>query len=80
MQRTQIQLTDEQLSKLRRAAAARGISVAALIREAVDRELLDEADLSTRWERALSVVGKHQGDPANVSEDHDEYLADAFAE
>jgi Arc/MetJ-type ribon-helix-helix transcriptional regulator len=79
MIRTQIQLTEDQARRLKRAAAGRGVSVAHLIRDAVDRAL-EENDRDARWDRALAVVGKFHGDSANVSEDHDRYLADAFDE
>ena len=77
--RTQVQLTDEQSARLRAMSAERGVSIAALIREAVDRSLRDvsrEAD----WSLARSVVGKYRdrGGATDVSTNHDEYLADAY--
>ena len=57
MIRTQIQLTERQARELKRRAAERGVSMATLIREAIDR-MLEEGDSSGRWQRALSVVGK----------------------
>ena len=77
--RTQIQLTEAQAEGLRRVAAKRGVSLAALIREGVDHTL-EAADRDVLWERAFAVVGKYV-DPepgANVSEDHDLYLAEAY--
>lgn len=81
MIRTQVQLTETQAEKLRRIAAARGVSMAAVIREAVDR-LPDRDDRRERWARALAAVGKgHDRDGAtDVSVRHDEYLADIYAE
>jgi predicted DNA-binding protein len=80
MVRTQIQLTDEQARRLRRLAAERGISMATLVREGVDR-VLDQEDREERWRRALSVVGKYKsGDNANVSEEHDRYLEEIYGD
>jgi Ribbon-helix-helix protein, copG family len=79
MVRTQIQLTEDQMMRLRLASAERGVSIAALIRDAVDRALAE--DLGTGdWERALSVVGKYRdiGGATDVSTRHDDYLADAY--
>jgi len=76
MVRTQIQLTEEQAEKLKRLAAQRGVSMAAVLREAVDG--LPAGDDEARWERALSVIGIASGDGANVSEEHDRYLEEAF--
>jgi Ribbon-helix-helix protein, copG family len=77
--RTQIQLTEEQLARLRSASALRGLSIAALIREAVDRSLEYESR-ERLIERALAVVGKYRDieGATDVSERHDDYLADAF--
>jgi Ribbon-helix-helix protein, copG family len=83
MIRTQIQLTEEQAVKLRRLAAARDVSMAELIRDAVDR-LPDRDDRAERLNRALAVVrrgGFHDVEGrTDVSARHDEYLEKIFAE
>ncbi len=81
MIRTQIQLTEEQAAKLKRLAAARDVSMAEVIREAVDR-LPDRDDPAERWARALSAVGigHDKGGKTDVSVRHDEYLAEIFEE
>ncbi|MBI2237243.1 MAG: ribbon-helix-helix protein, CopG family [Actinobacteria bacterium] len=81
MIRTQIQLTEDQAARLRRIAAERGVSIAEVIREAVDR-LPDPHDRAERWARALAAVGKgHDREGAtDVSVRHDDYLAEAYGE
>ena len=54
--------------------------MAALIRDAVDRIVIDGEDPEARWARAVKVIGSAQGQGGNVSEDHDRYLAEAFAD
>ena len=82
MERTQISLTEEQAVRLRRIARSRGTSMAALIREAVDRVLPDEdsPSMDERWRRALAALGSAKGGAANVSEEHDRYLDGAYAD
>ena len=75
MIRTQIQITREQLNRLRAAAAKRDISIAALIREAVDHHLSGAESESPR-ERALRSVGGFRSGQRDVSDDHDRYLAE----
>lgn len=79
MERTQIQLTPEQAEKVRRAAADRGISMAAFIRAAIDEQLASE-EQARRRERAIASVGGFRSGRGDVSKRHDDYLADAFAE
>ena len=78
MIRTQIQLTEEQARELKRIAAERGISVAALIREAVERTVSVDSG-PARWRRALAVVGRFGSGKKDISGDHDRYLAGDFA-
>ena len=78
MIRTQIQLTEEQARHLRRIAAERGISVAALIREAVERMVAVDPG-PARLERALSAIGRFASNRRDISTEHDRYLADDFA-
>ena len=52
--------------------------MAALIRDAVDRMYGPGADDATRWQRALASIGGFRSDRSDVSERHDDALADAF--
>lgn len=81
MIRTQIQLNETQAAKLKRIAAARGVSMAEVIREAVDR-LPDRDDRDERWTRALAAVGKgrDRDGATDVSIRHDDYLAEIYAQ
>jgi len=82
MERTQISLEPEQADRLRRLAKARGVSMAHLIREAVERTYGGALAPPTRaelWESAMSAVGSGHGDGANVSENHDDYLDEIYA-
>lgn len=77
MVRVQVQLTEAQLSAIRRAARDRGISNAAVIRELVEQRLV--ADDEARRARALSVVGKYRsGKPNTTSVDHDAALDEIY--
>lgn len=81
MIRTQIQLTEDQATAAKHLAAERGVSLAEVVREALDHELQGESR-NARWERALSVIGKFrdpQG-PGDVAERHDDYLAEIYEE
>lgn len=81
MIRTQIQLTEEQSRKLKRIAARKGISVAEVIRRSLDRVLAsdDLPDQEESRRRARSVFGAFQDAAADVSENHDRYLSEAFS-
>jgi Arc/MetJ-type ribon-helix-helix transcriptional regulator len=81
MIRTQIQLTEDQAAKLKRLAAERDVSMAEVIREAVDR-LPDRNDRAERFARAIAVIragGFHDIEgKTDVAVRHDEYLADIY--
>lgn len=77
VERTQISLTSAQARELRRLSRQRGTSMAALIREAVDRTY-GGGDEEARWRRALDAVGGYRSDRSDVSERHDDFLADAL--
>jgi hypothetical protein len=79
MVRTQIQLTEAQAAGLRRVAARRGVSLAAVIRDAVDRAL-EQENRAALWERAFEVVGKYRDreGATDVSERHDDYVVEAY--
>ncbi len=83
MERTQISLEPEQADLLRRLAQERGVSMAHLIRDAVDityGSTLAPPTRAERWERALSAIGAGAGDGAAASADHDRYLDEAFSQ
>ena len=77
MIRTQISLTEKHMTRLRRAASARGVSIASVIREAVDRSVPDEgADRLARQQRAFKLAGAFSSGHSDTSERHDEVLAE----
>ena len=80
MMRVQIQLTSEQVRRVRAVARDRGISVAAVVREALDRFLDEPSSREAVWQQALSVVGKYRGDGRGVAVEHDRYLEEAYAD
>ena len=82
MIRTQIQLTEEQAKAIKTLAMKRNTSVAELIRRSVD-ELLQKAvgaDLAERRRRALAAAGRFHSGKADISTNHDDYLAQAYQE
>jgi hypothetical protein len=78
VERTQISLTPGQAQELRRLARKRKTSMAALIREAVDRAYLPDSSTEARWHQALAAVGGFRSGRSDISERHDEELAEAF--
>ncbi|GIW20817.1 MAG: hypothetical protein KatS3mg065_1113 [Chloroflexota bacterium] len=79
MHRIQIQLTDEQATALRRLARRRGVSIAALIREAT-QELIERGDVdAARRARAREVVGRYASGRGDIAREHDRELEDLFA-
>ena len=80
MVRTQIQLTEEQYSKLKELAHRKGISISEVIRRSVDNIIASDT-LPNRDEmraRARTVFGAFQDDKSDVSENHDIYLSEAY--
>jgi hypothetical protein len=78
VERTQISLTDEQARRLRDLARRRHTSMAALIRDAVDRAYPPPAEADDRWERALSAIGGFHSGLSDVAVEHDRELGEAF--
>lgn len=80
MVRTQIQLTERQAQGLKSLAAARGVSMAELIRESVDRLLESDpvVDLEERRRRAIAIAGKFRSGVSDLGINHDQYLAEAY--
>jgi hypothetical protein len=80
MVRTQIQLTEDQAKALRKLAITSHLSVAELIRRAVDTMIKSRVtiDPDERLKRALEIVGKFSSGKRDISRKHDAYLADAL--
>ncbi|MBI3471898.1 MAG: ribbon-helix-helix protein, CopG family [Candidatus Solibacter usitatus] len=80
MIRTQIQLTDDQLTALRRLSSIHGKSTAELIRNAIDQYLAGKHLTKTqdRIERAIRVAGRFASGLTDVSAGHNRHLAEAF--
>jgi hypothetical protein len=78
MERTQVSLTSEQMAGLRRRARERDMSIAALLREAVDNLLLAE-QRDQAVELALSAIGGFRSTTTdNISADHDRFLDEIY--
>ncbi|MFA6107958.1 MAG: ribbon-helix-helix protein, CopG family [Candidatus Latescibacterota bacterium] len=81
MVRTQIQLTQEQARLAKQLAAERRVSMAEIIREALDGALRSRAEIPSRDERvhrAMEAAGRFRSGSADGSVRHDDYLADAY--
>jgi hypothetical protein len=73
----QIQLTEAQAQRLRRMARHRGVSAAALVREALDRALGAPDASEEAWQRAIAAMGRFEGPGGSVATDHDDWFAEA---
>lgn len=79
MVRTQIQLTEAQARAVRRMAAERDVSMAEVIRDAVD-QLVGRPDHEARRQAAIGAIGGFRSGSHDVGSRHDEHLAGAFGE
>lgn len=77
MVRTQIQLTEEQACGLKALASQRGISLAELVREGVER-ILKENRREELWQRSFQLAGSFTDTASDVSGNHDHYLEEAY--
>lgn len=75
MVRTIVQLTEEQAARLERAARRRGVSKAAVVREALD-VVLERGEEDPVAERALRAAGCGASALRDLGERHDDYLAE----
>ena len=80
MIRTQVQLTEQQLLRLRALAAERGSSISELVRNGVDHILghAERAEHGDRVQRAIAAAGRFHSGRADVARRHDAYLATAY--
>lgn len=78
MIRTQISLTEDQMARLRAEARRRGVPIASVVRDAVDRVVpADPGDRRARFERALAVIGRFDSGTGDVAATHDDIAGDA---
>ena len=80
MIRTQIQLEDRQMAALKELAAILNVSVAELVRRAVDLLVANQHGPSPNEQRtrALAALGQFSSGHADIAEEHDRYLSEAY--
>lgn len=77
MIRTRVSLTAEQMRRLRREAKRRHMSLAAVVREAVDQVVPDEdRSRSDRIDALMGAAGSAASGTGDVAVRHDDVLAD----
>ncbi len=77
---TQIQMEEDQIEWLRAEARTRDVSVSQLIREGITLfRAREERFPEEKKKRALAAVGRFSSGASDVSERHDDYLAEAFS-
>lgn len=79
MLRTQIQLTDEQVEALRRRSRRENVSVAELVRRAIDA--FTRTEPPSHWElrdRACRAAGRFASGERDTSDRHDEVFVESL--
>ncbi len=77
VQKLLVAMEPELMETLRSRAAEEGVPMAEIVRRALSEYFRRTDD---RWERALRIVGKYASGASDVSEQHDRYLEEAYAE
>jgi len=82
MIRTQVQLTEKQVSLLKKMASEKHTSIAELVRQAVDNLTKSSTyiDVDERRNRAIAAAGRFRSGISDLSSNHDTYVAEAFKE
>jgi Arc/MetJ-type ribon-helix-helix transcriptional regulator len=78
MVRTQIMLTEHQHRFLKEVALDAGVSLAEVVRQAVQQMMKEQRHRG--WESARELYGAWRDDAGDVSDKHDDYLVEAFEE
>jgi hypothetical protein len=78
MIRRQIQVDEQQWGALMKVATAQGVSAAELVRQGIRHVLKQTKTREQLWQDASELVGSIHDEP-DVSERHDDYLAEAYA-
>jgi hypothetical protein len=81
MVRTQIQMKEEQMKHLKELALDKDVSVAELIRRAVQEYIAgsNKPDREIIKKRALAAIGKYSSKEKDLARNHDKYLAEDFS-
>ena len=76
-----IALTEDQIECLQRLSMKQNVSVDELVRRGADSLLTQQTTLSKQEHkrRAVSVIGKYSSKNHDISERHDDYLAEAYS-
>ena len=75
MIRTQIQCDEDQYRKLKELARRQNVSIATLVRRAVEPLLLTgKPGRSALYREELKVAGKYQAEKSDIAMEHDLYL------
>jgi predicted DNA-binding protein len=82
MIRTQVQLSESQMQRLKVLARRRGVSVAELIREGADHVIKSggAVDGEHRRARAIAAAGRFRSGHQDLATAHDRHLAEALGE
>lgn len=82
MLRTQIQFSEQQINLLKDYANREQVSIAEIVRRAVDAWCRADRQVSVeeRRQAALSIVGQFASGQGDVARRHDDYLVEAFRE
>jgi hypothetical protein len=79
MARMHVYFSEEQHRALRQAAEHEGISMTAFLRRMVERQLLGQSKRQDYAKEAvMAFVNLGSSDRSDISENHDEALAEAF--
>ncbi len=79
MIRTQVQFEEAQYQKVKELASQQQISIAALIRRAVDQFFMtSKPGKSGLYRDALKIAGKYETEHHDISEKHDQYLEEIY--
>ena len=77
MVRTQIQFEKGTYEKLKAKSKTTGSSISEIVRRALDRNIETE-EFDQKWRRAAESIGKFSSGLRDLSEKHDQYLADRW--
>ena len=73
MIRTQISLTEDQMRRLRAESRRRGVPIAEVVRDAVDRTVpIDPENRRARFDRLLGAAGRFHSGTGDVAIRHDD--------